>query len=309
MEWGLAHEVLPKAARNDITRPYGLPAPAAPWTEQRIKEKYGYREGQADDERYSAILSSVMGMGDFGRYVVESGVHNFTRYRFGETIPERKPDRPPRIIESKWKRFVASLTDEQRQTLEELSREQDDNALSRIRIMFHAGLTPEQLELFEAAWKQPKRRRWIDDRYPADRAKRWVFQRTLRLGWTPELFGRVDRDLGYRRSGREAHKAERWGKKYQWMAYHELLARVADNFQPSSYFDTDRIYEGLHQITAEREIDPTLPPIAYRDLLERRGEGSPSWRAPPVAIDGWPPARLDFTPFQGDINAFSLAAR
>jgi hypothetical protein len=304
VEWGLAHEVPPKAARKDIARPYGLPAPGAPWTEQRINEKYGYREGQIHEESYSSIWSSVMGMGDFGRYVVESGVHNFTRYRLGEIIPETEPVPPPRIIESKWKRFVASLTDEQRQALEELSSEQDHGALSRIRIIVYSGLTPEQLELFEAAWKQPKRRRWIDNFYPAERAKRWVFQRTLRLGWTPELFGRVDRDIGYRRSGREAHKAERWGKKYQWMAYHELLARVADNFQPSSYFDRDRNYEGLHQITAEREIDPTLPPIAYRDLVERQGEGSSSWGPPPVAISGWPPARLDFTPFQGDIKAF-----
>ena len=296
VEWGLAHEMLPKAARKDIRRPYGLVVPGAPWTEQRINEKYGYREGQPDDERYTTVWSSVMGMGDFGRYVVESGVHNFTRYRFGETIPERKPDPPPRIIESKWKRFVASLTDEQRQTLEELSSEENQGALSRIRIKFHTGLTQEQLARFDAAWTQPKRRRWIDPNYPADRAKRWVFRRTLSLGWSPDVFGRVDRDLARRGAGRESHKAERWGKKYQWMAYHEFLARVADNFQPSSYLDPPGSYEGLHQITAEREIDPTLPPIPYRDLVERRGEGSPSWGPAPVAIKDWPPAAARLHP-------------
>lgn len=304
VEWGLVHDALPKAAAKDIARPYLLPAPGSPWTEQRINEKYGYRNDQVDEERYTTIWSSVMGMGDFGRYVIESGVHNFTRYRIGEPIPEREPDPPPRIIESKWKGFLASLTAEQLQTLEELTSEEDHTALSRIRIKFHTGLTPQQLELFAAAWRKPKHRRWVDTNYPADRAKRWVFQRTLSLGWTPERFGRTDRDLARRVSGRESHKAERWGKKYQWMAHHELLARVADNFQPSSYLNPNGAYEGLHQIIAEREIDPTLPPIAYRDLVEQRGEGSPSWLPAPVAIDEWPPSKLDFNPFHDDITAF-----
>lgn len=33
--------------------------------------------------------------------------------------------------------------------------------------------------------------------------------------------------------GRDAHKAERFGKKYQWIAHHELLARLADNLHPA----------------------------------------------------------------------------
>jgi len=63
----------------------------------------------------------------------------------------------------------------------------------------------------------------------------------LRAGW--KLFGSEDRVIGHGR-GREGHKAERWGKKYQWMAYHELLARVADNHQASRRFGDSGMYEG-----------------------------------------------------------------
>ena len=55
--------------------PYGLKPPGPPPTEATLDAKYGWREGQPDDESYSSIHSSVLSMGDFGRYVVESGVH------------------------------------------------------------------------------------------------------------------------------------------------------------------------------------------------------------------------------------------
>lgn len=164
-------------------------------------------------------------------------------------------------------------------------------------------LTEEQSKLLDAVWKYPKPR--VTDEYPGDRARRWVFRRTLSLGWTPELFGKEDRTRGYRDSGRSEHKAERWGKKYQWMAYHELLARVADNFQASRRYSDYQPYEGLYQITGEREIDPSLPPVDYRTLVDRNGEG-PTWGASPVKFDVWPPGALDFRRYRADIDSFLL---
>jgi hypothetical protein len=107
-------------------------------------------------------------------------------------------------------------------------------------------------KLLDAAFEQPKR---VDNGYPADRARRWVFQRTLSLGWTPKLFGSKDYSIN-QRDGRDGHKAERWGKKYQWMAYHELFARIADNYQPSRSYPDFETFEGLHQTIGDREIDP-----------------------------------------------------
>src|SRR5205085_9230535 len=52
-------------------------------------------------------------------------------------------------------------------------------------------------------------------------ARRWVFLRTMQWGWDPERFGEFDRQMTWADS-RQAYKAERVGKKYQWLAFHEL---------------------------------------------------------------------------------------
>jgi hypothetical protein len=88
------------------------------------------------------------------------------------------------------------------------------------------------------------------------------------------------------------------------MAYHELLARIADNFQPTRRWDDSGPYEGLHQIIAEREIDPSLPPVDYRDFAESGAEGSPTWRPAPIGVVDWPPGQLDFRQYGGSIDRF-----
>ena len=96
--------------------------------------------------------------------------------------------------------------------------------------------------------------------YPEELAQRWVFERVLSLGWTPEKFGEFDEHWVSHRAGRSKHKSERFGKKYQWIALRELIARVADNFHMAkSYNGQDETYAGPWRIHG-RDIDPTLPP-------------------------------------------------
>lgn len=94
-------------------------------------------------------------------------------------------------------------------------------------------------------------------------AGRWIANRAISLGWTTERFETFERDHNLRR-GREAHKAERFGKKYQWIAHRELLARLADNFHPSyeAWSTTQNTYQGPW-IWFGRDFDPTLPPSAF----------------------------------------------
>ncbi|ALG27970.1 hypothetical protein [Glutamicibacter halophytocola] len=97
-----------------------------------------------------------------------------------------------------------------------------------------------------------------------DWAGRWIAHRALEMGWTEERFGDFEREHWHGR-GRDSHKAERFGKKYQWMALHELLGRLADNYhltlQP---WDQERdIYQGPW-IWYGRDIDPSLPPSVTR---------------------------------------------
>ena len=91
-------------------------------------------------------------------------------------------------------------------------------------------------------------------------AQRWVFQRVISLGWTPEYFAEFDQRVNHWLASRTDHKPERFGKKYQWIAFHELISRIADNFHMMPEYGGEPVtYEGPWQLLS-RDIDPTLPP-------------------------------------------------
>jgi hypothetical protein len=123
-------------------------------------------------------------------------------------------------------------------------------------------------------------------RFDLSHIQRYILWRVFDLGWTTEKFGQFDRfTIGFH--GRDAQKAERIGKKYQWIAYHEIMAFVSDNFQYYESFNRDEIdhtYVGPWQIHM-RDIDPSC--IARSSPNKsHRNERSPVWWAP-VMYDGW----------------------
>jgi hypothetical protein len=124
----------------------------------------------------------------------------------------------------------------------------------------------------------------------------------MSLGWRPELFGEFDHYLNYHRAGRESHKPERFGKKYQWIAYHELLARVADNFYYLPYGEERRPLDGIWEIN-DRKIDPSLPPVPYREFQERIAKQG-TWQPTGPHFPGPPPGSVDFDRYGGDSQAF-----
>ncbi len=79
-----------------------------------------------------------------------------------------------------------------------------------------------------------------------------------KYGYREEKHGVFDQRIGSGR-GRYTIPNERIGKKYQWLALHELLARVADNFLKLEYSWGDNIvnYEGPWDPFI-RDIDPTI---------------------------------------------------
>ena len=87
--------------------------------------------------------------------------------------------------------------------------------------------------------------------------QRYILWRVFDLGWTTERFGAFDRfDIGY--AGRAAGKPERIGKKYQWIAYHEMLAYLSDHLQyrVGNGVDIEHRYQGPWQESL-RDIDPS----------------------------------------------------
>lgn len=108
--------------------------------------------------------------------------------------------------------------------------------------------------------------------------ERIVFTRVLDLGWTPEEFGDVER----RRHGGHDGPVERYGKKYQWIAFYEVLGRLADNFQLKERWsnnDDPFPYEYAEQLVY-RDIDPT---ILIHGGIPSSEKGERPWFAPVAA--------------------------
>jgi hypothetical protein len=255
-EWLLRVGLVDVAESEAVLPPYDSSPPDKPRTKLQLERAYERRrkdsKGNYVPSPYGSLFVSLFDLGDFGRYVVESRLRDFTSVPLHKPSPPRRSGRPRDLA------------------------------------------------------------------YPADRAQRWIFERVLELGWTPERFGEFERLHLRGVSGRDSHKPERFGKKYQWIALRELLARVADNFHMAQQWDgTPRSYEGPWQFYG-RDIDPTLPPAARErdeeDDATRLGatfqsEPRGSWWQPsgpafvssdPLPPDDWA-AQPDYIPAFDDL--------
>ena len=122
--------------------------------------------------------------------------------------------------------------------------------------------------------------------FPTSLAQRWILQRVRDLGWTEDLFGRFDYDLeSHGNPGRGTTKPERIGKKYQWIAYHEFLAHLADNleFREDYWSEAPGVYDGPWQLWL-RDIDPSS--LLKRTWRSKWEPNMTTWWAP-VEFHAW----------------------
>lgn len=259
-------------------------------SKEELQAKHGVKRSDRSDEEMaqSEIINSVT-LTDFSRYVIgtNSGHFDWTSRKLSES-----PQPAPHEI---FEEFVASLTPRQKEAFDELVR-------ARHRFRVHASLHEEHRREFfhediaedvfreilanlEQRFRATLRGRkksvfdehvlaCLDDlsrgrnahRFDLTIAQRWILRRIFELGWTADRFRLFDRNVNrWTDDHRTAHKPERIGKKYQWIAHHEFLARVADNFEYKSDGRSGgkEKYEGPWQPSA-RDIDPSC-------LLKRTG--------------------------------------
>jgi len=101
-----------------------------------------------------------------------------------------------------------------------------------------------------------------------DGLSNYAVQRIFELGYDPKVFSDFDSEQG---SGRGASHKERIGKKYQWIIFYELLARVSDHCSliDESGWSRPRktmAYDGPWYPYV-RDIDPTL---VIKDVLAEK---------------------------------------
>jgi hypothetical protein len=103
----------------------------------------------------------------------------------------------------------------------------------------------------------------------------WAVERVFELGYNVEKHGPFDRNQG---SGRHNGHNERIGKKYQWIAFYEILARVSDNFKlkdPTTWAEKKYMkYNGPWEPYV-RDFDPST--LLFSTKKERFESRSENW--------------------------------
>lgn len=309
VEYARHRGVVAADALSESRPPYRSEWPVTEIPDAETLKKWGeWRAGIPESEWAQRVLyTSVTGDGfaDFSQYVI-GDLTEWTTVRLG--CP------PPRTAQHRYDDFVAALRPGQRKKLDtyrvvaenahfcrRLTPEQraehfnhpftDDELQAVLDSQegdFLRGLRgdPDQAHIFQTIVKpfidEPHRYR-RDHVFDSSLARRWMVKRVIEYGWTKELFGEFDRNVNrWRYSGRAAHKPERMGKKYQWIAYHELLARLGDNFhmRQDRFSDTVlRTYSGPWDIEygSARDIDPS---VLVRSTSEETALTGRAWWSP-----------------------------
>ena len=271
IEYAAWRGVLPDSIDLTLARPpYNSPWPIEPVPDTLIDS---YTEDRGHGSFRDAIVSSTISdMGDFATYVIDHKVNRWSPAETGTTpLPTALE-----IFMSWMQEFLADATADQWKAFDDYV----SSAKASSDVHGHH-FTPdtEHLEAAEAALRQTMTSdQWEDFRVRAkdvfrhnislDQAahfnvnwgRRWICKRAHELGWTSDRFGTFDNRL--RGQDRHAHRVERIGKKYQWIALQELVARMGDNL---AFLDrhweegddeppTDRITRQIRL----HDIDPSL---------------------------------------------------
>ena len=164
----------------------------------------------------------------------------------------------------------------------EMLEQERDRTLKILR----ASLTEVHLRDFDEILCESENGKQRPPRFDLSLIQRYILWRIFDLGWTIKLFGYFDRFLiGYH--GRDASKAERIGKKYQWIAYHEIMALIADHFQYCDEYREDdggKKYNGPWQINI-RDIDPSCTLMAIKSREPWSGHSHSWWG--PIEYEKW----------------------
>ncbi|MFA5003704.1 MAG: ATP-binding protein [Candidatus Saccharimonadales bacterium] len=255
-----------------------------------LKKKY-----KGEDKDYYTIWGSLMygegeALADFGNYTLGSRLRPFSNIPLGTTV--KTTDR------EKHNKFVKSLNKKQKALFDTyntikfnasyvpLTAYIKSRAKTKNKVKKPSKAEVDQaLDAFIKSLGLFKKRRYNllkkyivgDEHLPGihanefnpNIARRWVFKRVIKLGWTPEDHLDFDKARGsYDRI--QSGSAERIGKKYQWIGLFEFAAILGSNY----YFFDDAVwneeklthYHGAYQ-TYMRDIDPTIDP---RWLYSRR---------------------------------------
>ena len=258
-----------------IRPPYFSSPPVFPDTkeieEYRIdydNPEYTETYGSAQNAIYNSLID---GIADFGHYVVESAVDNFSSVSvlekakydsfYGSSNDEIRDlldnlfEYRSGIIQNKKRKhwttrigvnFPSSKIDVLENSLSEYCISELQKLLDKPQFDY---LQNSVIPYFDCVAEEKGLDTWS--------ARNWVLKRVFELGYDRTIHGEYDSWITNSYYNNEEDKTERIGKKYEWIAYHELMARISDNYCLSGRWRNDSIecYKGPWQLFL-RNIDP-----------------------------------------------------
>ena len=330
IEVALIRDIKLKINEDNISPPYKSTWPEAIPSKEDLKRKYypeNFFKGKTEDRGFLDIWSSVMhdfgALGDFGNYVVKSHLHPWIGKKIGKSMLNR---------EELFNNFINNLSSKQKKLWEETDpiiyeenrdkeisnfQNRDKETINFLGILlnfkvakgrksekelkvalqdFKKALNPEQKKLFsneiEPFLNHNQNIYDSTKNFDTRLAQRWIFNRVVELGYNPKIHGRFDKYVNYNRLDNSSHKAERIGKKYQWIAFHEFMALVSDHFEfkGDSYNNDTEEYKGpWHPYI--RDIDPSF--ILQTDDSIKSSIIFSRWKESHWKYDAWEKSKSD----------------
>lgn len=247
--------------------PYNADLPEFPSEEEIDKYKLPYDKDDGDyykSEQNQILSSVVVGIADFGHYIVESACNNIANI--------------PLEGYRTWKSFKSSLSSAKKRELKnyitflkiihskQLSRIYEGNpyesssrnlyeSIRNILLEDRYQVMSEVKSHFtdEEAWKienvyfpylERKNIPAYDNKINAWPVRYWIVKRVFELGYDRNKHGEYDSMVnGYFNA--TGDRVERIGKKYKWIAFFEIMGRLTDNYLVGDYFnDKPKPYKG-----------------------------------------------------------------
>ena len=195
------------------------------------------------------IWESVKGgLADFWNKLAEPVIDNFYPISIAE---EKDCQKAERMFEGDWRKIARELAKAKAHSILKGHKESSPPTYrEQLLVFMYEGLekvlTEEQMRAMKEVMipfyvKELPLQHHYARRFPSEGVRNWVVKRAYDLGFDVELHGRYDRfakDWTFRNS--EGGRIDRVGKKYQWIAFHEVMGILADNYR----FEDDCANEG-----------------------------------------------------------------
>ena len=234
---------------------------------------YKERKGMEQNQIWESVKG---GLADFWNKLVEPSIEKFCPISIAE---EKEYQQGLRLFKAKWRKlaivyseikareiingkpvswnnsFQGAMYKVLNEGIAEMLSEEQKKAINDILIPFKV----KELPLIKNRYGH---------RFPTEGVRNWLVKRAYDLGYDVKLHGDYDRlalDWTFRNSD---NRIDRVGKKYQWIAFHEIMGVLADNYKYENDYANNGFggYELFHGTWQSylRDINPSM--IAKKEI-------------------------------------------